>query len=303
MAFAFSREDRSPADGVRRIAAEEIAAALHLIDSHDPASAAPVHGLRKHVKKLRGLIRLVRPNFREYAVENAALRDAARGISGLRDAEVLLATAEALRGKASGRTEAALATVCRDLSRSLAAARAHQQGGSLSDFRAAIAGVGDRVPGWTIGGRGFATLEEGLATTWNKAQKLQRAAHRDASVEAIHEWRKRVKDHWYQSRLLTPIWPETMTAHARAADDLGEMLGLHHDLAVLIDHVEASDLATKDRKAIVSMAQKRQKKLEKRSHELADRLFAGSDRDLVDRWGTWWQVWRTHPDHSAGVDD
>ncbi|MCQ9933930.1 CHAD domain-containing protein, partial [Staphylococcus aureus] len=58
----------------------------------------------------------------------------------------------------------------------------------------------------------------------------------------LHEWRKRVKDHWYQARLLRPIWPAIMDPHVAAADTLGEILGQVNDLAVLRDRLEAAPL-------------------------------------------------------------
>ncbi|AMY67563.1 CHAD domain-containing protein [Frigidibacter mobilis] len=103
MAYAFDLADIDTASAVRRIAAEELAAALAELDKSALPEALLVHGLRKHVKKIRGLIRLVRPNFPGYDLENAALRDAARGISGLRDAEVLRATLERIATKAPPR--------------------------------------------------------------------------------------------------------------------------------------------------------------------------------------------------------
>ena len=41
-----------------------------------------------------------------------------------------------------------------------------------------------------------------------------------------------MKDHWYQARLLCSIWPRPMKAHADVADQLGDMLGKHHDLGI-----------------------------------------------------------------------
>ncbi len=108
MAYAFDLADLDTAAAVRRIAAEELTAALSEMDDPAIPEAKLVHGLRKHVKMIRGLIRLVRPNFPGYDLENATLRDAARGISGLRDAEVLRATLERIAAKAPPEAAGAL---------------------------------------------------------------------------------------------------------------------------------------------------------------------------------------------------
>lgn len=292
MAYAFDLSDIDAAAAVRRIAAEELGAALEELDDSALSEAKLVHGLRKHVKMIRGLIRLVRPNFPGYDVENVALRDAARGISGLRDAEVLRSTLEHLAAKAP--PEAADA-----LDHLRAALAAHQQGArsgggteALESFRVAIQGVLLRVPEWKLRGKAFNLVEDGLATTWHNAKKGQRHALKSADADAMHEWRKRVKDHWYQSRLLSPIWPEVMAPHTATADDIGEWLGEHHDLAVFVDRLKTEPLSAPDRDTLAALAAKRQKKLEKKSHAAATRLFAGSERALLDRWGTWWQVWQ-----------
>lgn len=49
-----------------------------------------VHQVRKRCKKLRGLIRLVRPEFADYSAENAEFRDAARRLSPVPDARAIL---------------------------------------------------------------------------------------------------------------------------------------------------------------------------------------------------------------------
>ena len=38
------------------------------------------------------------------------------------------------------------------------------------------------------------------------------AAAKDPTADNFHEWRKRVKDHWYHSRLLWPVWQKPMKA-------------------------------------------------------------------------------------------
>ncbi|MDP3895474.1 MAG: CHAD domain-containing protein, partial [Mesorhizobium sp.] len=95
MAYCFVKSDRTIEMGVRRIALEQIDAALEAAGP-DAARDDRIHRLRKGCKKLRGLIRMVRPVFDGYAVENAAIRDAAAGLSGARDAEVMIATLDML---------------------------------------------------------------------------------------------------------------------------------------------------------------------------------------------------------------
>ena len=53
-----------------------------------------MHEARKDMKKLRALLRLVRGELgdRVYAFENTCFRDTARELSGVRDADVMLAT-------------------------------------------------------------------------------------------------------------------------------------------------------------------------------------------------------------------
>ena len=79
---------------VRRIAHEQVEQAiaqLRGIDTHNAQGS--IHQCRKHIKKLRGLLRMVRPSMgRAYRPANNTFRDAARLLSPYRDAHALLAT-------------------------------------------------------------------------------------------------------------------------------------------------------------------------------------------------------------------
>lgn len=293
MAYALERSDPDMAAAVRRIASEEIAGALARLAEPDLSEAKRIHGLRKHVKRLRGLIRLVRPNFPGYKAENAAFRDAARGISGLRDAEVLRGTLETLADGAPEGAQTAIDHLRAALARDQARVQEKAGDDGLADFAQAMREAQDRVADWDLQGNGFDLLEDGLSDTWKAARKLQRKARRDADAEQIHEWRKKVKDHWYQATILSPIWPEMMAPHVDAADHLGEWLGDHHDLAVFIDRLAVDEgLDADDRARLEALAAKRQKKLERKAGHLATRLFAEDEAALVGRWRVWWQQWQ-----------
>ena len=89
-------------DGIRRIARGQ------LLDAHDDLEGTParklgeaVHETRKRTKRLRACVRLARDAIGDevYRRENAALRTAARRISGPRDAQVLLETLDALSAR------------------------------------------------------------------------------------------------------------------------------------------------------------------------------------------------------------
>ena len=92
MGYKFESGDTTVAEGLQRIAGEQIGKALAEIDDDKLDRQAAVHQARKRCKKIRGLIRLVRSGFADYAVENAIFRDAARTLSFMRDTEAALET-------------------------------------------------------------------------------------------------------------------------------------------------------------------------------------------------------------------
>ena len=88
-------------DGLRRIAAGRAESALERLRGATPGDEEfpdAVHGARKDLKKLRTVLRLLRDRIgREaYDEQNRRYRDAAGRLSESRDAEVRLATLDAL---------------------------------------------------------------------------------------------------------------------------------------------------------------------------------------------------------------
>lgn len=292
MAFAFTDKDKSAEVALRRIARERLGASLELLSAppSQAASATTVHELRKNIKKTRALLRLMRPHFADFAAENAALRDAARILGPLREQAVLVATLDRLIA-GSGMAPDRLAA--------LAAALRHDQGPPpdagllLRDHADRIAGVRTRAAKWQLDADGFDALQPGLARSWDAARKAMRRARDHPDAEALHLWRKRVKDHWYHARLLEPIWPRMMTPHAAAADELGEWLGDARDSTILADALAAlphdpANLAAEVRALAEADAASR---LDRTRTEGA-RLLAEPGDSLARRWKGWWRVWR-----------
>ncbi len=286
MPFAILPEDPSVEAALRRIAREEAEGALSQVRA--AGDLAPrVHEMRKTVKKLRGLLRLVRPVFAEAGTENAVLRDAGRGLSDLRDAAVQLATVTRL---SEGMPEERRARLLAPFRTAHASQDAQAGAFLLPPFAAAMASLRDRSPGWALDVDGWDAVEPGLVATWSAARKAMKAARRKPSPDHLHEWRKRVKDHWYQARLLRPIWPRLMDPHIDAADELGEMLGQVNDLAVLRDRLDAAPLEEALRSEARDLANLREAELLARIRPLGRRLLAGPAEALSARWGAWWDL-------------
>ncbi len=286
MPYCIIPDDHTITAFARRIAAEQIDGALRGLSRGDRDLAPRIHEARKAVKKLRGLIRLLRPSFAAYRMENDALRAAGHAIATLRDAQVMLITYDAM---------ARVAGVADPVLRQSLAARITRAetpeilAAAVQDFSARMAAIRDRSQQWKVKGAGFDALEGGLERTFAAARIAQRAAARAPDdPEAVHTWRKRVKDHWYQVRLLCPIWPDMMQPIVTAADTLGEVLGDHNDLSTLIAALPPGPNTA----AIVQAAQARQTALRATAHPLSRRLFAGPPDATLARWHIWWDVWQ-----------
>ncbi len=289
MPFAFQRDDKSTEKAVRRIAAERLETSRILLDDTSLERAFLVHELRKNVKKTRALLRLVRPHFKGFERENAALRDAARLISDLRDADVLATSLGRVSAK-SGLAPEVIANIRDRLAPPAPSAFSPEQ--RLNAHREAIAVVEARASNWKITGKDFAALSDGLERSWNDARTAMRAAMTDPTGEALHKWRKRVKDHWYHARMLSPIWPEMMQGHMVTAGSLGETLGDARDLAFLTEALSGEAFAGDAAAAVLSrVAADAERKLVKQAGKLGALFFAEPATGLSRRWRAWWDVW------------
>jgi CHAD domain-containing protein len=98
---------------------------------------------------------------------------------------------------------------------------------------------------------------------------------RERSVEALHEWRKRVKDLWYHQRLLRDAWTAPLKAMAAESHRLADLLGDDHDLAVLAERVTGSEgSATLDNETLLSLIAERRAELQEAALELGHRIYA-----------------------------
>ncbi|MFN3955347.1 MAG: CHAD domain-containing protein [Pararhodobacter sp.] len=297
MSYSFDPAGPSVQAQMRRIALEVLDRALKTpvaLRTAAQADPAEVHALRKATKKLRGLLRLIKPSFAQFGPANQALRDAARLLAPLRDAEVMLATLARLEAQIDPPADTAALHI--HLDARIAMLRSPEQlAEAAASLRACLVPLRAEIPGWRLTGKGFAALEPGLATSWRAARRgLKRAGRAfaaDLPAEPFHEWRKVVKHHSYHARLLQPVWPAMMAPHFAAADALGEVLGEHNDLDGLVAFLRASEhgLSKAAQRRLIARAERRRHKLAKQALADGRRLFIDPPDALCARWRGWWQ--------------
>jgi hypothetical protein len=193
--------------------------------------------------------------FRAY---NRELRDQGRALSGTRDADVMVETVDLLAEHNTRRVKRAHFMAVRG--RFVAGTA-----GELPEHRMReLAGGVDR---WPLGGVSADALVEALTTTYRRGRK---AAAKPPTTENLHAWRKRVKDLWYQARLLSD------KRLAREAKALSKLLGSDHDLAVLSGELPADD-------PLQPLISDRRAALQKAARKLGGRLYEDSPKAFRKR--------------------
>ena len=225
------------AEEIRRIAVEEIDAAAALLANASNDRQRAVHQARKRLKRLRGLVKLVRvadPAF--HAAENARYRDLARSLAPLRDADTLVETADRFLTKSRKKEAAAHFHTVRGhlVARRARIIAAHHD----TDFRAILAAFAkarEPMAGFTLPAlqeEAAHLLLEGGDDMLRRARKALKRARRRGEAEDFHDLRKAIKYHRMHLSLFEELRPES-SARRRSADLLGEKLGELNDIDVL----------------------------------------------------------------------
>lgn len=295
MTYRFEHKTATVQKNLRTVAHSQIGKALAELDDAGMSVQDKVHQVRKRCKKLRGLIRLVRGAFADYKSENRKFRDAAAQLSHIRDAEAIIETHDDLIERFDDQVETLAFASVRDRLQArqeeILAERDIDQ--KLARLRTDMIEACDRVQNWSLSEKSFEAIKGGLVKTYRRARNAMAEAREEPTPENLHEWRKRVKYHWYHARLLQEIWPGMMRAHINAADELSDLLGDHHDLAVYRKTVLSDPNTYGDAdeiEALIGLVVARQSVLVEEAFLLGSRLLAEKPSAFVKRWRALWRT-------------
>ena len=201
---------------------EQIAKArtrLHI----EGGSERAVHKARKACKRARATLALMRTSIPDIERKelDRVIRDAARHIGPIRDADVLRQTWASM-------AEEQKSPEVPEPERDSRAASA----------RDALDEAERMVEALDLSGLHLKTLTQGLLRSWQLAQKTWDEADLDEDPEALHEWRKAIKRLLYSVRLLMDLEPTVLGGLELQLDHLQTSLGEHHDLQMLAESEE-----------------------------------------------------------------
>ena len=278
--MAFRLKLREPlSEGLKRVFCEQIDSALHCC--HKPAKqrGVTVHEVRKHLKKLRAAMRLAIPAVgkRCHAKEDRCVRKIGRLVSDLRDAQVRLQTFRRLRDKAAKNSAKHLFPRTEELllleRESFSAAFAGWQRQAIPQLE----NVKARLMAWPLDNLDWKKICNAVCKIYRRGQRALAEAIDDPEPETFHACRKRVKDVWYELRILEPLNRTVLEEMAHDAEVLGELLGSEHDLDFLwarLENEKGEEALADELAHIQKLISKRCKRLRRDAVELGRRFYA-----------------------------
>jgi CHAD domain-containing protein len=287
------------AAGMKRILtpqADDAIAQLRGEAGTEPADA--IHEARKDVKKIRSALRLIRGAIGDdvWRRENDHYREAARTLSSFRDAEILVEALDGLGERFGPAARSRFDALRGKLDEENRAA--HDDGSvqrAMTGAAAQLAAGRARIELLPLAGDGWELIAPGLHRTYRRGRKRLRAVEEEASVTNLHELRKRVKDLWYQLRLIRDADKHLLGDLADQAHDLSDHLGDDHDLALLREQVQRRRTAfanPDDQRHVLEEIDQRRGELQFASISLGQRIYAEKPKRFTKRLERRWEAWR-----------
>lgn len=288
---------------IARVLREQLTDAIALVTDRKIPAKTRIHEGRTAGKKIRAALKLVRTrNPGVYRRENRRVRDAARELSGVRDADVLLdCFASLLKRDAKTVRPVLFAGIQRAL-------RAHRDATAPSStdiearlrrYAAALRKAEKNLRAWKPRGD-FADLADDFRRSYRRARVAFTAVKKASKphAESFHEWRKASKAYSHHCRLLRAAWPPAMKELLEELRALSRLLGDEHDLSVLLDTLRqlatarAPGLREDKVAAAFALIEARRAALRTEALALGTRLYVDKPRAVKARLAHWWNVAR-----------
>jgi len=287
---------------IRRISLNLLQSTISDLRPADPAYFDEgVHSARKKMKRLRGLLRLVRDElgYSTYRNENVVLRDTARNLSAVRDAWVSVDMLRSLRTSYSDLLDPE--TFVSTESWLLERHRVRRQSVTQATVNNAVCNLGTAARRFSsypideIVRDDFAAIAPSIERVYGRGYRGMRRAAETRDTEDLHEWRKRVKYLRFHMETLSPLYPRMLKATAKGLDDLGELLGDDHDLAVLADTILTYPESCRDERErwmLIALIHERRAYLQSKAVGHGTALYSERPDAFVARIGAYYEAGR-----------
>ncbi|MGO9987801.1 MAG: CHAD domain-containing protein [Steroidobacteraceae bacterium] len=249
-----------------------------------------IHVVRLDLKRARATLRLLRECIGEeaYRRENLCMRDAARPLTAVRDANVLLDTLRRLDPAALARQrQDFVRQLLRVLRQERRAVRQRLRRKDVTAAAAALIAVKSRLQGVPEAQLDRGSLGTGVKRAYESGRKAFAQARKRPTDESLHEWRKQTKYLANQLEILLPLCPKRLAESCKRSSRLAERLGEDHDLALLggkISHYARGPYAaSRDDAAaeLIGQLARQRKALQSKAYRLGRQLYRAKLRRVA----------------------
>ncbi|MCP4967905.1 MAG: CHAD domain-containing protein [bacterium] len=239
------RTGETLAEAINRVVQEQFAITLAVMTTQPDKRAAAVHGTRKAVKRLRAMLRLVRDSISLdcYHTDNAMLKLIAAELGPVRDTWVMADVLDRLLPHNPETSSTVLNLISRLQERYIAESKALLENkAQMKAIVEQLEHVRDHSYHWTIVSgehdkpiaHEFASIEFGIQRVYKRGRRGMRIVADSPTDTLLHVWRKRAKYLRHQVEALNVLDPVHMQELESELEQLTDLLGDDHDLAVLV---------------------------------------------------------------------
>ena len=274
---------------VRRIVLKQLdLATSELTSIGDPESDQAIHDARRRIKKIRAIIRLVRPVLdKEYRTGvDPSLRRISRMLAPVADGQGVIDTLNVLarryRRSLPRKAVAALRADLVERERRIDAdADAHHV---LQKATRVLRAQRHRIKEWKLSKEGFRAIAPGLKESVRRSRHAMTVAWAHPTPRHFHSWRRYVKDHWFHVRLLEAHCGNHLIPIQRRLEALDGLLGEYHNLVLLREVLlDDSALAPLDRTNCLRVVARYQRALREQAQVLGVRTYSEKPARFVKR--------------------
>jgi len=285
------------ADEVRRVAAHQLELAIaQLTAAGDDTHDGSVHTARRHIKKVRALIRLVRPAHRRRCrAVDRRLRTVNRMLAPIADAQATAAMLARVAWRNGGELPADIVARLRAsvLRRESMAYEDAARTDAFETAAALLRAERDATSEWRVSRTGFHAVAAGLERTARARRRAMVKALASLRVEDYREWRQRVKAHWLQVRLLKGRCGVGLALDQRRLEALDGYLGDCRNCAILRQILTSDSLLDRADAALGLRAVRRYERgLRRCARRLGTAIYDETPRDFVTRVERLWNSTR-----------